>query len=216
MVFVEKAGSDIRGATVLQTVFRGNCAGHDRPANFPCAALDSTTAILLRRTRFSDSSLIVTWFTLQSGKLKTIAKGALRPKSRFAGALDLFYACEISFARSRKSELHILREASALDSRETLRRSHVAVALAAYCVELLDLATEPDHPAPELFDLLSRVLAHLDSKSPTRRALLHFESELARLSGIQHPGITPIMAIGRACHQIPSSRADLLKTLPEQ
>jgi DNA repair protein RecO (recombination protein O) len=177
--------------------------------------LESTAAILLRKTRFSDTSLIVTWFTEARGKLKTIAKGALRPKSRFAGALDLFYSCEISLARSGKSELHTLREATVLDPREKLRREYASVALAAYCVELLDLATELDAPAPELFDLIARVLAHLEAKSPTRRALLHFESELARLLGIQQPGVTPIMAIGRACHSIPTARAGLLKSLPD-
>src|SRR4051812_30516081 len=72
------------------------------------ALLDSTAAILLRKTRFSDTSLIVTWFTSAHGKIKTIAKGALRPKSRFSGALDLFYACEINVSKSMKSDLHTL------------------------------------------------------------------------------------------------------------
>ncbi len=177
--------------------------------------MDTTPAILLRRTRFSDTSLIITWFTLDHGKLKTIAKGALRPKSRFAGALDLFYACEISFSRSAKSDLHTLREASVLESREQLRREYGRVSLAAYFVELLDLATEPDHPMPELYDLLARAFGYLDTRSANRKALLHFESELAKFLGVQQPGITPIMAIGRACHQIPSSRGTLLHTLPE-
>ncbi|MEO6789128.1 MAG: recombination protein O N-terminal domain-containing protein, partial [Chthoniobacteraceae bacterium] len=53
--------------------------------------MQTTAAILLRKTRFSETSLIVTWFTRDCGRLKTIVKGALRPKSRFAGVLDLFY-----------------------------------------------------------------------------------------------------------------------------
>lgn len=185
------------------------------PAQLSIAPLDTTPAILLRKTRFSDTSLIITWFSLNCGKIKTIAKGALRPKSRFAGALDLFYACEISFSRSSKTDLHTLREASILESRENLRRDYRRVSLASYFVELLDLATEHDHPAPELFDLLSRALGFVESKIPTRRALLHFEAELARLLGIQQPGITPVMAIGRECHQIPSARGALITTLPE-
>ena len=177
--------------------------------------LETTPAILLRRTRFSDTSLIITWFTLSHGKLKTIAKGALRPKSRFSGSLDLFYACEISFSRSAKSDLHTLREASVLESREQLRRDYARVSLAAYFVELMDLATEPDQAAPELYDLLVRAFGHLDLRAASRKALLHFESELARFLGVQNPGITPIMAIGRTYHQIPASRGNLLHTLPE-
>jgi DNA repair protein RecO (recombination protein O) len=175
--------------------------------------LENTPAILLRKTRFGDTSLIVTWFTLAHGRLKTVVKGAMRPKSRFAGVLDLFYECEISFARSARTELHTLREAVLHNAREGLRNDYARVALASYCVELMELATEPEHAAPELFDLLRRVFRHLDEKPATQRALLHFETELVRLLGIENPQVTPIVALGRAYHRIPSARPGLLKLL---
>ena len=172
--------------------------------------VQTTAAILLRKTRFSETSLIVSWFTRDCGRLKTVVKGALRPKSRFAGTLDLFFDCEITFARSAKSELHTLREADLRDSRTGLRTDHRRVALASYFVELIELTTEPEHPAPELYDLLRRAFAFLDQNAAVPRALLHFESELARMLGIAHPTLTPIVAIGRAHHRIPSSRAACL------
>lgn len=178
--------------------------------------MQTTPAILLRKTRFSDTSLIVTWFTPDMGRIKTIAKGALRPKNRFAGVLDLFFECEISIARSAKSELHTLREAELHNVREGLRRDYPRVALASYFVELIELATETGHPSPELYDLVRRAFDHLDQKPGTQRALLHFESELARLLGIQHPSLTPIVAIGRVYHRAPSARAGLLRTLPRE
>ena len=52
--------------------------------------MDTSIAILMRKIRFSDTTLIVEWLTEDFGRLKTIAKGALRPKSTFAGKLDLF------------------------------------------------------------------------------------------------------------------------------
>jgi DNA repair protein RecO (recombination protein O) len=67
-------------------------------------------AILLRRIRFSDTSLIVSWFSQERGKLKTVAKGALRTNSSFAGKLDLFFQCELTVGWSQRSELHSLRE----------------------------------------------------------------------------------------------------------
>jgi DNA repair protein RecO (recombination protein O) len=172
--------------------------------------VQTTAAILLRKTRFSETSLIVTWFTRDWGRLKTIVKGALRPKSRFAGTLDLFFDCEITIARSAKSELHTLREAALRDAREGLRTDHRRVALASYFVELIELTTEPEHPAPELYDLLQRAFGFLDQNPAEPRALLHFESELARLLGIAHPELSPIVAIGRAYHRIPSSRETCL------
>src|SRR6266496_2997844 len=47
--------------------------------------MESTEAILLRKRKFSDTSLIVSWCTELIGCVQTIAKGARRPKSPFAG-----------------------------------------------------------------------------------------------------------------------------------
>jgi DNA repair protein RecO (recombination protein O) len=67
-------------------------------------------AIVLRVHPVTESSLIVTWFTRECGKLKTMAKGARRPKSPFRGKIDLFYYDEILFLRSKRSDLHLLHD----------------------------------------------------------------------------------------------------------
>ena len=178
--------------------------------------METTNAILLRKTKLTETSLIVTWFTAEHGLIKTVAKGARNPKSRFAGGLDLFFDCEIQFSRSRRSELHILRETLLRDPHEGLRTNHERVALAAYFVELLELVTEPDHPAPEIHDLLDRAFGFLNANPASRRPMLHFESELARLLGIRNANVTAAVAIGRAYHRLPAARAGLLKRLPER
>jgi len=176
--------------------------------------LDTTKAILLRRTKLSDTSFIITWFTEGHGKLKTVAKGARRPKSTFAGKLDLFFDAEIAFARSKKSELHTLREVVLLNPREGLRKEYQRVQLASYFVELLELVTESDHAAPELHDLLKRALDYLDANSANKKAMLHFEAELTRLLGIHDEKETkPAHAIGRLHGRLPSSRQELMKNL---
>ncbi|HEY3901010.1 MAG TPA: DNA repair protein RecO [Chthoniobacter sp.] len=185
----------------------------DSPA-FSSRPLETTSAILLRKTKLTETSLIISWFTEAHGRIKTVAKGARQPKSRFVGLLDLFFDCEIQFARSRKSELHILREVVLRNPREGLRVDYGRVALGAYFVELIELVTELDHPAPELHDLLARAFDHLNEKPPSLRALLHFETELARLLGIQgQENVTSAVAIGRAYHRLPQGRPALLKSL---
>lgn len=175
--------------------------------------MDNTAAILLRKTKLSDTSLILTWLTLAHGKMKTVAKGARQPKSRFAGRLDLFFECEIGFARSRKSELHTLREVELIDPHERLRGDYTRVALAAYFVELIELVTEPEHAVAELFDLFQRALRYLNENAANLRALEHFERELVRLLGIEHPQVTAAVAIGRAYHKLPAARRDLVTRL---
>lgn len=176
--------------------------------------MESTPAILLRKTKLTETSLILSWLTRDAGRLKTVAKGARSQKSRFSGVLDLFYECEIQFARSRKSELHILREAVLREPYANLRLDYHRVALAGYFVELIELVSELEHPSPELFDLLHRALNYLNTQSPNRRGLEHFEKELARLLGIYRPDVSAAVTISRVYHELPSGRKKLLEVLP--
>ena len=176
--------------------------------------METTRAILLRKTKLTETSLIITWFTEEHGKIKTVAKGARRPKSTFSGKLDLFFEAEIQFGRSRKSELHILREVVLANPREGLRKNYQRVQLASYFVELIELVTESDHSAPELYDLLRRALDYLDTNPPAKRPMLHFESELTRLLGIQNTNASkPVLAIGHVYGRLPSARNELLAAL---
>ncbi len=174
--------------------------------------METTAAILLRRTKFSETSLIVSWLTRDFGKLKTMARGARGPKSSFAGVLDLFFETEISFVRSQKSEIHTLREAVLTDPHEGLRKDYGRVELGAYFIELIEMTTELEAPVPELFDLLQRALRYLEGAAPNRRALLHFENELARLLGIQGEGEAS-SAIWAVSHHLPEARRRLLEKL---
>ena len=166
--------------------------------------MNTTAAILLRKIRFSDTSLIITWMTEHHGKLKTIAKGASRSKSGFSGKLDLFFT-------SQKSDLHLLKEVVLKNPQEEIRKDYRRVQLASYFVELIEMTTESDHAVPELFDLLQRALNHLNTNPPSKRALLHFESELARLTGIQDIETSPATALSRAHGHLPNLRGELIK-----
>src|SRR5438046_8738329 len=70
--------------------------------------IESTEAILIRKRKFSDTRLIVSWCTDAFGCVETVAKGARRLKSPFAGKLDLFLAAGMSILRSRKTDLHTI------------------------------------------------------------------------------------------------------------
>src|SRR5438034_6236609 len=87
--------------------------------------MESTAAILLRRRKFSDTSLIVSWCTESLGCIQTVAKGARRAKTPFAGRLDLFFETEIQIARSRKSHLHTLTEVVLKNPFSVIRKNYL-------------------------------------------------------------------------------------------
>jgi DNA repair protein RecO (recombination protein O) len=172
--------------------------------------MEQGCAILVRKTRLTESSLIVTWMTQEHGLVRTVAKGARAPKSRFAGQLDLFFQCQISFQRARRGDLHTLLDVHLHALHEGLRKDYPRLALGSYFIQLMELALEPDAPAPELYDLLLRAIGHLDAHPASRRALLHFEKELARLLGVNDPEHGAATALSRVYHRLPKDRADLL------
>jgi DNA repair protein RecO (recombination protein O) len=93
-----------------------------------------------------------------------------------------------------------------------LRRTQAA----SYFVELIELCTESDHHEPALFSLLQRAFAYLNGKDPDLRAVLHFETELARIAGVHDAKMlksNPALALANLFGRLPSSRADLLKAL---
>ena len=204
------------------------CTAADHSGNFtnrisiakPCRnsetrAVQSTQATLIRLTRLTDTSLIVHWFTEEHGLVKTVAKGARRPKSSFAGQLDLFFSGEITFQRARRGELHSLREVSIRTWREGLRKNYLSTLLAAYFCQLLESAVENEHPEPELHDLLCRALDHINATVPSLKALRHFERELARLLGISDQHRQAYLSLREVLGPLPASREDLFERLSQ-
>jgi len=144
---------------------------------------ERTEAIVLRLHPVTESSLIVTWFTREFGKLKTMAKGARRPKSPFRGKIDLFYHDEILFLRSKRSDLHLLHDCFLENPRQKLRDSVETLAAASYVSELADLATEPEDPHTKLFDALTTTLDALEIQRGRAAVIIWFELQLLAAVG---------------------------------
>ncbi len=177
---------------------------------------ETTHAILLRKRKLSETSLIISWCTETLGCIDTVAKGARRPKSVFAGKLDLFFESEIQIKRSRRSNLHTLTESVLRNPFGGIRENYLRTRAASYFVELVEISTAPEHPAPELFQLLQRAFGFLDRQDANLRAVRHFEAELARLAGVHDIAMLksdPAIALGALFGRLPRGRAALLKAL---
>jgi DNA repair protein RecO (recombination protein O) len=143
-------------------------------------------------------------------------QGRASSRNPFAGKLDLFFEAEISIVRSRKSDLHTLTEVVLKNPFAGIRSNYLRTQTAAYFVELIEICTERDHREPELFGLLRRAFGYLGANDPTPRAVAHFETELARITGVhdeKNLKTDPAFALGNLFGRLPLSRTPLLKTL---
>ena len=143
-----------------------------------------SSGLILRTRPLTETSLIVQWLTPDLGRIATVAKGARRPKSPFRGQLDLFYEAEFSFARSRKSDLHTLREVVLGDTHNTLRENLGWLQQASYFTAFVEQTTETETPLPQVYQLVRDVLARLCSAPPTPRTVFAFELKLLEELGL--------------------------------
>lgn len=67
----------------------------------------STKAVVLTRTDYGEADRIITFLTPDHGKVRVIAKGVRKSKSKLAGGIELFSVSDISYIIGR-SELHTL------------------------------------------------------------------------------------------------------------
>ncbi|HXG46058.1 MAG TPA: DNA repair protein RecO [Methylomirabilota bacterium] len=148
---------------------------------------ERTTGCILRVRELTETSLIVHWLTRDLGRLATVAKGARRPRSAFHGKLDLFYQADLSLARSRRGDLHTLREVVLRETHPALRRDLGRLQQAAYAATLLEETTESGAPVPELFNLFTSFLSHVCTAEPSAVTTLAFEVKLLAALGLQ-PG----------------------------
>jgi DNA repair protein RecO (recombination protein O) len=139
---------------------------------------ENATGIILRTRLLSDTSLIVHWLTPNLGRIATVAKGARRPQSPFRGKLDLFYLGDFSFARSRRSELHILREVSIRDTRKVIRENYHLLQQASYLAALVEQVTETETPLENVFDLAGQFFATTTGEKAHPQLTFAFELKL--------------------------------------
>lgn len=175
--------------------------------------MQSGQGIILRLTKLSDTSLIVTWCVDGLGIVKTVAKGARRTKSSFAGKLDLFYSADIDWVESRKSDLHTLREVHVVEYHDALRKEYRDVLVAGYFTSLIESVMESGHSDENAYDLLKRALVYLNEKEATLKALEHFENELAKMTGVWDGKRKARYALEEAFGRLPQMRSECIDLL---
>lgn len=148
-------------------------------------SVEHTTGLVLRTMPFMETSLIVRWLTPTFGRLSTIAKGARRPRSPFRGKLDLYYECALSFHRSRRSTLHILREVVVHDMHPALREDFQRLSQVAYCALWIERVTEEETPVPRFHAMLQDLIGALSTGPQSPLSVLSFEVRLLAESGLE-------------------------------
>ena len=146
-------------------------------------ALITTEAIVLKSLRWGEADRIVTFFSFKLGKVRTIARGARKMKSRFGGALEPFTYANITLFDKRNDSLASLNTVDIIESHASLRENLKCIMAAARMVSFVDgIAAERDSSS-ELFHTLRDGLQALIEKEDYSLTTLIFQIHVLTHSG---------------------------------
>ena len=140
---------------------------------------------MLRRIDFGDYDLIITFFTLNRGKISIIAKYARKSTKRFSGLLELFSVLQVVYETGRGKGLPYLQEAVLQYPFSQIRTDIKKTAYASYWAELINEWLEEDCKQVQLFHLFQHVLEKLDSGHSQEEMLsILFQMKFMTMSGL--------------------------------
>jgi DNA repair protein RecO (recombination protein O) len=125
-------------------------------------------AFVIRSIRVTESSRMLTLFSREMGKVKGVAKGAGRPKSKLGGKIELFNLIEGDLYKKETSELGVLSGAALIDDFKGLSNDPRKFGFASAWCEVLDKMTQLEEPHIETFELTHdyfRTLQKITSQS---------------------------------------------------
>ena len=125
------------------------------------ARLYKTEAIVLRSMDLGEADRVLTVLTPRLGKLRVIAKGIRRPRSRLGGGLEPFSDVHLVLAIGRTFD--VVTQVALEDPHLGLRNDLHSTAAAWYLVELADRFCEGSAESHDAFVLLAQGLAALDA-----------------------------------------------------
>jgi DNA repair protein RecO (recombination protein O) len=141
-----------------------------------------TAGIVLTRTNYQEADRILTLLTPDHGKVRVLAKGVRKSKSKLAGGVELFSVAEIGFIRGR-GELCTLTSSRLKTHYAQIVKDINRTMLGYELIKLLNKVTE-EQTEPEYYYLLIELFEALDNATlDVNLVRLWFYAQLLRQAG---------------------------------
>ncbi len=152
----------------------------------------------MRKQDLRETSLIVTFFTRDFGKIKGILRGVRGSRGAQGGAaVELFARDEIVFYDRKRGDIFTVSQCDLTDYYGAARESLDRLAHASYMIELLDSVTTLGDTNVGVYDLAVNCLKLLCTDASAKRVARIFEIKLLSLMGLM-PSVTECVNCGGA------------------
>ncbi len=142
-----------------------------------------TEVVVLRHSDWGEADRLLVLFSREQGKLRAIAKGARKLRSRKAGHLEPFTRVKLMLAKG--SDWWIVTQAETVNAYLPLREDLLRTAYAAYVIELLDRFIYEEGENRPVYTLLTDTLERISTQADPFLAVRYYEIHLADLLGFR-------------------------------
>ena len=149
-------------------------------------SVHQSEALTLRTYPYSESHKIAVFLTRNFGKVRGVAHGALKPKSRFTGSLEPLTHVRLTFSRKEHRDLAVIKNCEIVPPLPAAQPSwEVSLHLSHFAELLVEFSKEEEES--ELLFRLS--LAVIEASREPRIDLLarYFELWILKLEGVLPP-----------------------------
>ncbi len=147
--------------------------------------LVKTAAIVLHSRKLGEADRIITFYTMRLGKLRGVARGARRLKSRLGGMIEPFTLCHLDLFEKPGDSLYRISQVTQDEPFAKFRTDLTLMAAAGRMVNLVSAVMADGDPEPRVFELLeSGMRTLLDSRDAAWTTLL-FQIRLLGVVGFR-------------------------------
>lgn len=141
--------------------------------------------IVLKTVDYSESSIIATIFTKEKGKVAVIAKGARKPKNKFAAFLVVGQLLEVVFYSKESRSVQTLSDVSYIEKLHSFRVDVEKMAIMMMTAEFSNQVLHENEVNSDLFNFLKRMLVWLDKQDDVAPQLFpYLQLRIAEYIGI--------------------------------
>jgi DNA repair protein RecO (recombination protein O) len=164
--------------------------------------LHTSEAIVLRTYPVHEADLLITLFTRRDGKIRGVAKSAMKSRRRFGGALEPMTLVRAHYDQRERQDLARMDQFEILRSPLTTSVDYERACSLGFIAEVLDQLLADHDPHDDVFRLSSAVLAQLSSGS-VWMPLTYFSLWITRLVGFL-PDLEECVICGEAFGSSPA------------
>ncbi len=146
--------------------------------------LKKTDGIILRVQTEGETSKLCTVYTRNDGKVRLVAKGARKPLSKLASAIDTANLIELVYYHKPERQVHYITQATIIDQFQNIKRELDKFRLISCILELTDLLTPIGDENRKIFNLLLRTIRTIEN-NPERLILSAYALKLLALQGFK-------------------------------